>query len=248
MAERFPYPDDAPPMGSTEAGAALIMALVFITIGSLLSISLANLSGANLLNSTGLQNQRNSEYAADAAMSEATQAVRYYGGSPPCEPITSPTLNGDPIKVDGYFYYVSCSGTPMTIPVSQFSGTTVTAPAGQAFVTDDVNLEVEYFSSTGTLLGISKVSSYDSNSTLTVYTGPSAFTGTATAKLFEPYGRIELMAACVSASSVPNGCDPNSSSPKITAVVHFSDINSSGGAALGYGLDIKHWDVRTANG
>jgi len=220
------------------------MALLFITIGSLLSISLANLSGANLLNTSGFQNQRNSEYAADAAMSEAIQAIRYHG---PCESTSSPTLGGQPTSIDGYYFYVSCSGTPITIPVSQFSGSTVTDPSGLSFVEDEVGFEIEFLDSSNNTVGFTKVSAYNSDGSLAVFAGPSSFPGAVKATLFEPRGRLDWLYACVSKSMIVK-CDPNAGNPRITAVVHFSDINPSGGSVVGYGLDIRHWDVNTANG
>jgi hypothetical protein len=60
-----------------ESGATLILALVFIIIGSITVYALVGLSDTNLLNTTGYQAIRQVGYAADGVMDAAIQSVRY---------------------------------------------------------------------------------------------------------------------------------------------------------------------------
>jgi len=63
--------------GRDEAGATLILALVFVLVISLILISIVTLSGTNLIDTAQLQNTRSVQYAADGAVDAAIQAVRY---------------------------------------------------------------------------------------------------------------------------------------------------------------------------
>lgn len=62
---------------SGDSGSALIIALVFLIIGSILVIALANLSGASLAAANSFSSQRNLAYAADGVTNAAIQANRY---------------------------------------------------------------------------------------------------------------------------------------------------------------------------
>jgi len=74
------------PDSRDDAGAVLILALVFIIVIAVVVLALVNLSGNDLLNTSNLKKQRSLEYAADGATTAAVQAVRnsylaYNGGS-----------------------------------------------------------------------------------------------------------------------------------------------------------------------
>ncbi|MGZ4754366.1 MAG: hypothetical protein ACXWA9_05650, partial [Acidimicrobiia bacterium] len=73
-----------------ERGASLIMALVFISVFSLLLAGLAKFSDANLLASGGYRSQRATNYATDAALDAAVNRVAH-DPSMGVDPAISPT-------------------------------------------------------------------------------------------------------------------------------------------------------------
>jgi Tfp pilus assembly protein PilX len=79
----------------TQDGAVLLLTLIFVLIIAFVLLGLLSLSGNDLKNTSNLQSQRASEYAADSAVDAAIQAVRYSyyafnstqsGDSTPCTP------------------------------------------------------------------------------------------------------------------------------------------------------------------
>jgi Tfp pilus assembly protein PilX len=94
-----------------DAGAVLILALVFIIVIAVVLLALVTLSGNDLLNTSNLKAQRSLEYAADGATTAAVQAVRNsylaYNGTVGtsgalCTPqgVVITQLNGDSMIVD----------------------------------------------------------------------------------------------------------------------------------------------------
>jgi hypothetical protein len=89
-----------------EAGAVLILALVFLLAIGLAVVSLATMTTNDILNSTNLTSQRSIEYSADGATSMAVQNVRYSGNPYSSAPAnclpngSSATLNGVSMSVD----------------------------------------------------------------------------------------------------------------------------------------------------
>lgn len=75
----------------------LVLVLVFlVAIGPILA-ALVSLSGANLLNTSNLEAQRNLEFAAETYMDGAIQAVRYTPiASTPCQTTTAETAAAFP--------------------------------------------------------------------------------------------------------------------------------------------------------
>lgn len=219
----------------TDRGAALIMALIFLTVGSLLVVSVANLSGSNLLNTSAVQAQRNAEYAADAAVGGAIQSVRYHGS---CENFPKTTS----IQISTFNVFVSCSGTPIT--KVQVSGTTVTlngSSSASTFVPEDVGQQV-YDANIGNG-GFTSVTAYVNPTTLTIASGASATDGNAV--VGNEFQRVDLFSGCVSTSSLTS-CSP--SNAVVTAVVHFDDTDASGNPAPGFNMVILRWTVNSANG
>jgi hypothetical protein len=86
-----------------ESGAALVLALVFITAVALLLGALVSLSGTNLLATSQLQSLRSSAYNADAIVDGAIQALR---GQAPSS-MTSPTCPNFPTSgsINGVVVY-----------------------------------------------------------------------------------------------------------------------------------------------
>lgn len=222
-----------------ESGAALIVALLFITISSLVAVSLTNLTGTNLLNTAGLQSQRNYEYAADAATQAAVQSVRYHGS---CENFSLRNASGA-TSIDGYYSYVGCTGLPADVTATANSQT-LTGPAG-TFVPDDAGQQVAFTCSTCTpsTLGFSTIQSVSSSTSATAAT--KAPINTSGAIVGDPYKRTAVFSTCVSTSTLA-GCSP--SNAVITDVVQFTDLDNNGGPAAGYSLLTLRWEVNTAKG
>jgi Tfp pilus assembly protein PilX len=86
-----------------EQGTALIVALVFMLSMGLLIGVLVTLADTNLLATANLASQRTGQYASDAALETAVQAVRYKGpadtatacGSSSVVSVTIPTAGAD---------------------------------------------------------------------------------------------------------------------------------------------------------
>ena len=221
-----------------DGGAALIVALVFITVGSFLVVALTNLTGTNLLNTSGVQAQRNIEYAADAATDAALQSSRYHS-SGTCSSF-SLELSSAQTKIDGFNVYVSCVGLPVTVTEAAGSST-LTAPAG-TFVQEDVGQQVAYTSACCTL-SFATVQSVTDSTTATASLAAPANTTNAT--VGNPFVRTVVLYACASTSAI-SSC--SSTSAIVTAVVQFSDLNQNANPATGYALQILRWEVNTAKG
>lgn len=92
-----------------EAGAVLILALVFVLIVSVSVLALLSLGGGSLLSTGNLRTLRSTEYAADGAVDAAMQATRYsynaYTTSGNCLPNGAPT-----VTISGTTVMVNCSG------------------------------------------------------------------------------------------------------------------------------------------
>lgn len=85
----------APSSTGREAGAVLVMALIFLVAIGLVMAALVTLAGTNLLATTNLQNQRDQEAAADAAVDGAIQELRTPSASVACPtPLTHPVIVG----------------------------------------------------------------------------------------------------------------------------------------------------------
>lgn len=215
-----------------ENGAVLLIAILFLAVGSLLVVSLGNLSGTNLLNTSVLQAQRTFEYAADAGMDGALQSVRYHGS---CE--TFPTAAGT-FKVSNYYVAVSCTGTQMT--GATVNGTALTISTG-SFVPADVGQQVYDPKILG---GFTTIASYVSPTQMTLVAG--AIGSDSNAVVGNSFERLDLLTACVSTSSI-SSCP--TSQAVITAVVDFKDTDSSGNPGqTGFNMTILSWTVNTAQG
>jgi hypothetical protein len=91
-----------------EAGAVLILALVFVLAIGLAVVSLANMATNDLVNSMNLNSQRSVEYAADSATSVAVQNVRY-SGNPYSSSPSNCLPSGGPLTLNGVNIWVDCT-------------------------------------------------------------------------------------------------------------------------------------------
>ena len=90
-----------------DTGAVMILALMFlITVGLSLG-GLMTLVGTNLVDTAGLQHQRNVEYGAEAAVEGAIQAVRYQSPNGSCP--TFPKSPATSVTVNNQQYVVECT-------------------------------------------------------------------------------------------------------------------------------------------
>lgn len=229
-----------------ERGAALIVAILFLTVGSLLVVSLTNLSGTNLLNTSALQQQRNVEYAADGAMDGAIQTVRYHAES--ASDAAAGTCQSFPKSGrlalgGGLFAFVSCTGTYMSsVAFKAGNPSELTPPANAIFVPEDVGLQVFDTNIPGFFTTVTGYN--NSDGTLTIAT--AATSSAVNAQLGNAFQRLDLFSACVSTSSTINSCNPKHA--VITAVVSFQDTDNSSNSVNGFNMSIQRWDVNTANG
>jgi hypothetical protein len=98
-----------PPNSDAEGGATLILTLIFVVVIGAVVAGLLSLASTNLLATTNLQNQRNLEFAADAAVDGAIQSLRHQA---PTSPVTCPNFPsgaGQSVTVNGDQLVVECS-------------------------------------------------------------------------------------------------------------------------------------------
>ena len=89
---------------SREMGAILILALIFMLVGSVVVIPLAGFATTNLMETHPFIVERQLQAAVDGATDMAIETIRYsatdgYPGGP-CASTTSPVINGQVIRVD----------------------------------------------------------------------------------------------------------------------------------------------------
>lgn len=98
-------------MNRDESGASLVIALIFVVAIAAILIAIVNLSGTNITDTVQLQNQRATEYASDAVVDSAIQAVRYQDPISTCTTSTPLTLGSiEPAGADQIIAYCSQSG------------------------------------------------------------------------------------------------------------------------------------------
>ena len=101
--------------GHGEDGVIMILALAVLVSVSLTVGALLSLTNVNLVNTRGLQSTRGAEYAADAAIENAIQELRYQA---PNNPITCPSFPsaGTSMLVNGVnTYYVTLNNVNVTV-------------------------------------------------------------------------------------------------------------------------------------
>jgi hypothetical protein len=116
-----------------------MFAVVFLTVVGLVAVALGTMATGGLLAANGLSNQRSTEYAADAAVDVAIQAVRYsYSYFPTaawCLPPLSGGTGSSATTVSGL--QVACSGaqslfgsSTRTVTFTACQGLTLAACSG----------------------------------------------------------------------------------------------------------------------
>lgn len=219
-----------------ERGAVLVLALIFLIVGSLLALALTTLSSTNLTNTANFVNLRAVNYAADGAMDGAIQQVRYHGD---CESFPK-TGN---LKLGSAYVFVSCSNTslPIITALATAGSTTLTSPSS-SFLSAYALTEQPVVDSSGAQIAtISAVSSDGKTAALS-----SAAPASGTVYVGEQGQRFDTFKACVSTSAI-SSC---TTSPEITAMVLFNDINRAVTppvAATGYSATVESWVVTDAN-
>ena len=241
MAAVTSLPRGAGPNRREDRGAALLIALLFMTVGSLLAISLANSAGNNLLNTSTLRVQRSLEYAADGGLDGAIQSARYHNGA--CL-ASFPPSGSPPLQVtSGLYVNVQCSGTPIEVTTTTNSSILASAGGG-LFVPQDSGMLVSGSCIPGTP-AVTYISPTQLSMTPAKATGNCGSTSPNPPVVAASQQRTDLFLACVSSSPI-SMC--SSSSAVGTAIVTFSDTDSTGNTVTGYNFTVQSWVVHTANG
>lgn len=131
--------------GDRERGAVLVLALVFLVAVGLVLASLVSLTGTNLADTSNLQHQRDTEFAADAAIDGAIDVLR----TPASPAVTCPTPLGQPVTVGAVSMAVKCSsatppgasGRIVEFDACSSSLTTFTACQGAAVIRAEVTYD-----------------------------------------------------------------------------------------------------------
>jgi hypothetical protein len=232
-----------------DRGASLVMALVFLLVGSLIAISLTTFSSTNFLTTSSNRTLRITNYGADGAMEAAIQQVRYHGGACDKSFPKSGSLSLYPHDVANTEYvYVTCTATPLSLitaaaTIGQTTLTSPSSPFSSLYATTGQPVE----NSGGTVIGhITSVSSDHSTATMS----PAApFTGTV--YVGQDGQSFDTFYSCVSSSPITS-CS-STSPPAITTTVLFQNANVSGSCgsqatATGCRATVESWTVRDANG
>lgn len=106
-----------------ERGATLILAMVFLVLGSFLIVSLATYSESSLFGVANYKTQRNLEYAADGATNAAIQALRYKVGTLPQNNCPSFPSSGPTTAINGVPIQVTCTWQPTSSSPPQWTVT-----------------------------------------------------------------------------------------------------------------------------
>jgi hypothetical protein len=237
-----------------DAGAALILALVFLIVAALALVALVTFAGGSLLNAANLKSQRAVEYSADSTADVAIQAVRYsanyYGElqssgytapdtppvnclgapwmslSPTGNPTTSPSARVEKIAVD-------CQGTKISaLPVQGPKGTARVEPSGTV-------VTATLFRGTATFVGFSIADSKkaipatpptvvvsEDNSAGTVVVTRGVGTATADTLMLRPNVERKVTFFACRPTGAPTPTHPcNASHFIVRAVVDFGDVS-----------------------
>ena len=100
------------PESQREAGAILIIALVFMIVGALLVLPLARLATTNLADTSGLANQRQVQSAADGATEMAIEQIRY--STTQGYPTGGCSLSPNTVSLNGFTIRVDCTSHPLS--------------------------------------------------------------------------------------------------------------------------------------
>jgi len=234
-------PADRP---AAEDGAALVIALVFLIIGTFTVLALTNLTSVHLIDTFQLQGERAVEYAADGGADGAIQSLRYSqpnpGGACPSY-VPSTALNEDGAS---YFTYATCAS--MTPATGTSSGVvnpqTITAPGSPSCIPEDVGQQVYDNNSQGNIAPGTLVTGCQGTSWL--ISNPAKNTS-ATVTIGSSGQRLFAFYACSAQFSL-GGCTPGQAF--VTAVVLFYNSDTTGSVVPGFQAVVQSWTVTKANG
>lgn len=251
-------PEPADRLGGEE-GASLVIALIFLIVGTLVVISLTNLTGVNLTSTFSLQGERAVEYAADGGVDGAIQALRYNqpapvqasgvyqaSGCPQYNPSTS--LNEDGAS---YYTYVSCNfmtfatgssvANSNVITPSNGSGWCVPGEVGQS-VSDNNPVDQGNIPPGDIVSGCSASGAW-------IISSAATLTRTSAVTIGTPGERIVLFSGCSAAFQLAScAASQPSSQAFVTAVIDFANTDANGVTNLGYRAFVESWTVTRANG
>ena len=246
-----------------DAGAALILALVFLIVAALTLTALVTFAGTGLLDTAGFTSQRSLQYGANGAVEIAIQRVRYEATSYPALENCLGTTPSSSVQLTEYQrtaqYRVYCKGTAVPEPTfsssAYVSGTTVTTT--RLFTTAHASFVGYGFSVVGTSTVTSIVA--ETTSAHTVQLKTLAQSGTETVELIPPYQRLVTFYACrATTCSVVTTRTVTKMTPAkvlVKAVVGFGDLASTGAdtcstasiRTCGESMIVTQWTVSSAN-
>jgi hypothetical protein len=233
--------------GRDEAGAVLILALVFLLVASGIIGFLLSATGNDLLNTTNLQASRSQGYSAGGAVDVAIQTARYSSPDSLTTALTAGESNITSLAVTNLTAPIA-AGDPVTIGSGSTAQTvlaTASAPINATAIS--VNFTSTWAQPKNTLIyddvcaGTSPSVSIAGNSIAVwcslVWTPQSATT------------RVETFSACPASTSAAS-CTAN---PLVQAVVTFDDYPSSPlglasssacTSTCGAGMTIDSWVIK----
>lgn len=234
-----------------ERGAILVMALVFLIVGSLLAVGLADLATTNLADTTAYRSLSNLDYAASGAVEGAIQQVRYRGACEAFPKTGTLQLSGN------QYVFVTCQGTPITASVDVTgSATTLHSPSvpfSQADATTHQAVNGAPGAGTAKLPGLTTISAVSADGTTAEISARALSSGTVT--VGTAFQRLYTFYACVfqSAPASPSCGPATNPAPEVTASVLFEDLKPATSAGnppvpvTGYGMQVVSWLVADAN-
>jgi hypothetical protein len=238
-----------------EGGAALVIALIFLIIGSFIVLTLTNLTGVNLTDTFQLQGERAVEYATDGGIDGAIEAFRYNQPVSGCESDFSAPFSyaavfapATPLSEDGapYLAAVSCAlMTPGTGSSTKGSSVVLhTNSSSPPCIPQDIGQSVSDPIVQGNILPATVVtgcsgSDWQISNPATAFSSNTVSIGTTAQRLVTFYG-------CSAEASSLSGCTP--SQAVITATVLFYNTDAQGNLDPGYRALVESWVVNKANG
>ena len=226
-----------PTVRRDESGAVLVLALVFLVVGSLIAVALGTEATTIVSNSSNLRTFRTINYAADGAVDGAIEQVRYHGA---CESFPKA---GSLQLTSNEYVYVQCANTPVpVITALETNGSTqLTSPSSGTFSTAYATSLQPVTDSNGNILGhITSVSSNGATATVSFTANVSG-----TVYVGEEGERFDTFTACASSGSAPSSC----SHPELTVSVLFGDIRPGATPTppVGDTATVETWVVSDAN-
>lgn len=228
-----------------ESGVALILAIVFLTVASVVTVAIANQATSSLASTNSLVGTRSNESGADSALEAAVQLNRYNANAFACSAFPGATS----IQIGTRYIAVACSGTPMQLQAKSGSdlltsvGFTISPP--QVFVSQDVGQSVVSATpNAGVVPSGTTISSFSSETSV-VMSSPATQTGLVT--IGTQGQRVVAFWACAEQASFASA-SCSATNAAATAVVLYGDTDTNGNPHTGFSMTIESWDVTGAHG